>query len=505
MISMPGSTALWRVSVRRMVVKLNRPDIRYEVESLTRMLLGEAPVTVVLPGEIPPRDDDHITVTVAEQPDGCLCRVATHFDGKTAEGTQSTTPDRTDCEQAVCRLIYDQLTMLLGHTLPWGMLTGVRPVKLVRQMAETGMTEAVIEQKLLDYGVSPERVRLSLETWQNQRDIISALSPEKISLYVSIPFCPSRCSYCSFVSHSIERAADMLEQYLPLLLRELRLTARLIKEAGLSVVSVYIGGGTPTTLSAPQMELLLQEICKDFDLSACGEFTVEAGRPDTITREKLMVLAKNGVNRISINPQTLNDTVLETIGRRHTTADFMAAWRLSEEFSFARNVDLIAGLPGDDYASFCRTLDEIIALHPENITVHTLTVKHASTLKEQGPQRRTAMEMVEYSRSTLEQAGYLPYYLYRQKGTVEALENVGYTLPGLACKYNVYIMDDGHTIISAGAGGVTKLVPQGPQRITRSFNYKYPYEYINRFQTMLERKAALPLGHLNDTEQTERS
>ena len=395
--------------------------------------------------------------------------------------------------------------MLLGHTLPWGMLTGVRPVKLVRQMAETGMTEALIEQKLLDYGVSPERVRLSLETWQNQRDIISALSPEKISLYVSIPFCPSRCSYCSFVSHSIERAADMLEQYLPLLLRELRFTARLIKEAGLSVVSVYIGGGTPTTLSAPQMELLLQEICKDFDLSACGEFTVEAGRPDTITREKLMVLAKNGVNRISINPQTLNDTVLETIGRRHTTADFMAAWRLSEEFSFARNVDLIAGLPGDDYASFCRTLDEIIALHPENITVHTLTVKHASTLKEQGPQRRTAMEMVEYSRSTLEQAGYLPYYLYRQKGTVEALENVGYTLPGLACKYNVYIMDDGHTIISAGAGGVTKLVPQGPQRITRSFNYKYPYEYINRFQTMLERKAALPLGHLNDTEQTERS
>lgn len=197
--------------------------------------------------------------------------------------------------------------------------------------------------------------------------------------------------------------------------------------------------------------------------------------------------------------------MLETIGRRHTTADFMAAWRLSEEFSFARNVDLIAGLPGDDYASFCRTLDEIIALHPENITVHTLTVKHASTLKEQGPQRRTAMEMVEYSRSTLEQAGYLPYYLYRQKGTVEALENVGYTLPGLACKYNVYIMDDGHTIISAGAGGVTKLVPQGPQRITRSFNYKYPYEYINRFQTMLERKAALPLGHLNDTEQTERS
>lgn len=217
MISMPGSTALWRVSVRRMVVKLNRPDIRYEVESLTRMLLGEAPVTVVLPGETPPRDDDHIAVTVSEQPDGCLCRVVTHFDGKTAEGTQSTTSDRTDCEQAVCRLIYNQLTTLLGHTLPWGMLTGVRPVKLVRQMAEIGMTDAAIEQKLLDYGVSPERVRLSLETWQNQRDIISALSPERsasmcLSRFVppgaaTAPLCPipsngppicwsNTCPYC---------------------------------------------------------------------------------------------------------------------------------------------------------------------------------------------------------------------------------------------------------------------------------------------------------------------
>ena len=248
------------------------------------------------------------------------------------------------------------------------------------------------------------------------------------------------------------------------------------------------------------MDRLLREIRKDFDLTACEEFTVEAGRPDTITLEKLRVMAQNGVDRISINPQTLNNNVLEAIGRRHTAEDFLDAWKLSEEFHFDRNVDLIAGLPEDTFESFRSTIEQVLALHPENITVHTLTVKHASTLKEEGPQKRTAMEMVEYSRHLLEEAGYQPYYLYRQKGTVEALENVGYTLPGKACKYNVYIMDDGHTIISAGAGGVTKLVPNGPRRITRSFNYKYPYEYINRFQTVLERKEALPLQRLNDTE-----
>lgn len=483
-----------------MVVKLNRPDIRYEVESLIRMLLGETPVTIVLPGEAIPDDNDSIAITVQEQEKCCLCHVVACLNGEKREASSPSTVDRTEIEQTICRMLYNQLTALLGHTLPWGMLTGVRPVKLVRQMTEVGMTEADVMQKLSDYGVSEERAQLSMDTWHNQREIVEALSSDQISLYVAIPFCPSRCSYCSFVSHSIERAGNMLEEYLPLLLRELELTGRLVKEAGLTVISVYIGGGTPTTLTAEQMDRLLREIRKNFDLTACEEFTVEAGRPDTITLEKLRVMAQNGVDRISINPQTLNNSVLKAIGRRHTAEDFLDAWKLSEEFHFDRNVDLIAGLPEDTFESFRSTIEQVLALHPENITVHTLTVKHASTLKEEGPQKRTAMEMVEYSRHLLEEAGYQPYYLYRQKGTVEALENVGYTLPGKACKYNVYIMDDGHTIISAGAGGVTKLVPNGPQRITRSFNYKYPYEYINRFQTVLERKEVLPLWRLNDTE-----
>lgn len=483
-----------------MVVELHIPEIRYEVESLTRMLLGEMPVTVVLPEDTAPQDENRIVIDVYRQENGCTCNVISWLNGDLREGTLTCAADRTEIEQAVCRMIYEQLTAMIGHGLPWGMLTGVRPVKLVRQMAEAGMTDDEIAKKLADYGVSKERIYLSLDTWHNQSEIIAGLSPRKISLYVAIPFCPSRCSYCSFVSHSIERAADMLEDYLPLLLRELELTAQIVKQAGLTVISVYIGGGTPTTLSAVQMEQLLRTINRCFDLSCCEEFTVEAGRPDTIDEGKLLALAENGVNRISINPQTLNDEVLKTIGRRHTAAEFLAAWELSQRFSFERNVDLIAGLPGDTLQSFKNTIDRILELHPENITVHTLTVKHASTLKEEGPQRRTAMEMVEYSRHVLEQAGYLPYYLYRQKGTVEALENVGYTLPGKSCKYNVYIMDDGHTIISAGAGGVTKLVPPGPQKITRCFNYKYPYEYINRFETVLERKRSLPLQQLYEVD-----
>lgn len=289
----------------------------------------------------------------------------------------------------------------------------------------------------------------------------------------------------------------MVSEYLEALIRELEYTAELVKQHALSIISVYIGGGTPTSLSAPQLDRLLGAIRNAFDLSACTEFTVEAGRPDTFSIAKLDAMAKHGVDRISINPQTLNDKVLETIGRRHTAEQFFEAYEMSKNYSFDRNIDLIAGLPGDTMESFRHSLDTVIAMHPENITVHALTIKHASDLIAEAPRDLTALEMVEYSRKALAEAGYLPYYLYRQKGTVDALENVGYTLPGKACRYNVYIMDDGHTIISAGAGGVTKLVPPHPQKIERTFNYKYPYEYLSRFETVLERKRTLPLEKLN--------
>ena len=470
----------------------------YEVEHLVRLFYPMAPLTLT------PPEDGADCVWAEKRPDKLWAMVRQGGKSQTAEAPLPIPVEEggETPEFALASLTYDLLRSWTGVRPPWGKMTGVRPVRLVHDKRAAGWTEEEIDDFFLKrFDCSPEKYGMAKAIADLQEPILKMGSaPKTYSLYIGIPFCPSRCSYCSFVSHSIERAGNMLEEYLPLLLRELELTGRLVKEAGLTVISVYIGGGTPTTLTAEQMDRLLREIRKDFDLTACEEFTVEAGRPDTITLEKLRVMAQNGVDRISINPQTLNNSVLKAIGRRHTAEDFLDAWKLSEEFHFDRNVDLIAGLPEDTFESFRSTIEQVLALHPENITVHTLTVKHASTLKEEGPQKRTAMEMVEYSRHLLEEAGYQPYYLYRQKGTVEALENVGYTLPGKACKYNVYIMDDGHTIISAGAGGVTKLVPNGPQRITRSFNYKYPYEYINRFQTVLERKEALPLQRLNDTE-----
>lgn len=478
-----------------MVIDLRIAGIRYEVESLVRMLLPEESITVV-EDVVGSTEENYIHITETDASGAFCCKVESHYNGKALEEQQTCADDSHEKEQTVCRLLYRQLTQLLGRQLPWGMLTGVRPVKLIRTMAEQGDSSEAIARWLCDYGVSQERIRLSFDTWENQKDIVQEQDPREISLYVAIPFCPTRCSYCSFVSHSIEKAGALVEEYLETLLRELHATAELLAKHSLRIVTVYFGGGTPTSLNASQLDRLLSAVRREFDLSNCVEFTVEAGRPDTIDEAKLVAMQKNGVTRISINPQTLNDTVLETIGRRHTAKQFMETFAMAEKYPFQKNVDLIAGLPGDTMDSFCNSLDTIIALHPENITVHALTIKHASAMKEEAPQHRTALEMVEYARNTLKEAGYLPYYLYRQKGTVDALENVGYTLAGHRCLYNVYIMDDSHTIISVGAGGVSKIVPPHHQKIERVFNYKYPYEYISRFETLLERKAAMPLDKL---------
>lgn len=475
-----------------MVIDLQIDGIRYEVESLVRMLLPEDTVTVITDGTCN-TEKDTIRITEEAAQHGVICKVQSHYNEINVSDEAICSDDTHSKEQTVCRLLYRQLTKLLGRSLPWGMLTGVRPVKLLRTMTEEGKSEQEIARWLSDYGVSEPRVQLCFDTWKNQKDIIQKRDPREISLYVAIPFCPTRCSYCSFVSHSIEKAGELVERYLDALLLELHCTAQLVAQYGLKIVTVYFGGGTPTSLSASQLEKLLSAIRQEFDLTACTEFTVEAGRPDTFEEEKLAVMQKYGVTRISINPQTLNDAVLQTIGRRHTAQQFFAAYQMAEKYPFEKNVDLIAGLPGDTMDSFRDSVEKVIALRPENITVHALTIKHASALKNSALQHRDALELVEYSRMALQKAGYIPYYLYRQKGTVDALENIGYTLPGHRCLYNVYIMDDSHTIISVGAGGVSKLVPPHHQRIERMFNYKYPYEYISRFETVLERKRTMPL------------
>ena len=422
-------------------------------------------------------------------------RVSLCLTGESFEKTETEAAGETPraAERALCRCLFRLLSAYTGRYLPWGTLTGVRPVKLVRRLRESGLSREDIREKLAaDFLTSAEKTDLCLAADAMQEPVLAGTTLHDCSLYVAIPFCPSRCSYCSFVSHSVEKSRALIPDYLEKLVLDLEATAEVMRAAGLRLRSVYVGGGTPTVLEERQLAGLLEAICSRFDAAGCGEFTVEAGRPDTITRGKLALLREYGVTRISINPQTLEDRILQNIGRGHTVRQFYTAFESAKEFDFtAINVDLIAGLEGDDGTAFRHSLDGVLALRPENITVHTLTMKRASFLvmqKKVCPQDGISVaDMVDYSQKAVAAAGYRPYYLYRQKGTWDGLENTGVCLGKTPCLYNIYIMDESHTILSAGAGGVTKIVG-ADNNITRCFNYKYPYEYIGRFQNILMNK-----------------
>lgn len=402
-----------------------------------------------------------------------------------------------DNELVSAQLLYKLLCDFTGLTQPWGILTGVRPVKLLRRLAEESSEEQAVKKFEKDFFVSNEKIALSRETEHNERKILELSKPESFSLYVGIPFCPSRCSYCSFVMASIERAEKLIEPYTKLLCEEIKRTAEIANKLGLRLETVYFGGGTPTTLSAEQLDTVLGTVNKSFDMSTCREFTVEAGRPDTIDIAKLFALKENKVDRISINPQTVNDEVLKTIGRKHTAQQFFDAFELARKCGFDNiNTDLIAGLPTDTPESFKNSLDSIVRLNAECITVHTLCMKRASRLTTEGvtldlQQLRDAREMLAYTQNILGQNEYIPYYMYRQSRMVGNLENVGWSKKGFESLYNVYVMDETHTILACGSGGVTKLKRNNPDYLERIFNFKYPYEYIDRFDELIQRKSGI--------------
>ena len=402
-----------------------------------------------------------------------------------------------DNELVSAQLLYKLLCDFTGLTQPWGILTGVRPVKLLRRLAEESNEEQAVKKFEKDFFVSNEKIALSRETEHNERKILELSKPESFSLYVGIPFCPSRCSYCSFVMASIERAEKLIEPYTKLLCEEIKRTAEIANKLGLRLETVYFGGGTPTTLSAEQLDTVLGTVNKSFDMSTCREFTVEAGRPDTIDIAKLFALKENKVDRISINPQTVNDEVLKTIGRKHTAQQFFDAFELARKCGFDNiNTDLIAGLPTDTPESFKNSLDSIVRLNAECITVHTLCMKRASRLTTEGvtldlQQARDAREMLAYTQNILGQNEYIPYYMYRQSRMVGNLENVGWSKRGFESLYNVYVMDETHTILACGSGGVTKLKRNNPDYLERIFNFKYPYEYIDRFDELIQRKSGI--------------
>ncbi|MDD6989154.1 coproporphyrinogen dehydrogenase HemZ [Ruminococcus sp.] len=411
---------------------------------------------------------------------------------------KSLVADKTDDNELTsAQLLYKLLCQYSGYTQPWGVLTGVRPVKLFRRLCEELGEEGARNKFLNEFYVSPEKLELAEMTEKNEKKILNLSRSESFSLYVGIPFCPSRCSYCSFVMSSVERAKKLIEPYTELLCEEIKATAQIASDLGLRLETVYFGGGTPTTLNAEQLNKVLKTVRNSFDMSTCREFTVEAGRPDTIDKERLCALKENKVDRISINPQTINDNVLREIGRKHTSEQFFNAFELARKCGFDNiNTDLIAGLPTDTLESFVNSLDSIRALSPECVTIHTLCMKRASTLTNIGTtlnreDAETAGKMLEYTQKSLTLDEYIPYYMYRQSRMVGNLENVGWSKKGFESLYNVYVMDETHTILACGSGGVTKLKNNETDYLERIFNFKYPYEYVDRFNELIERKSSI--------------
>ncbi len=381
---------------------------------------------------------------------------------------------------------------------PWGILTGIRPSKIATKLLLDGMTKSdAVDYFINEYGTDRDKACLAVDVARAEMPIREGMYKDGVSLYIGIPFCPTRCLYCSFVTCGTRQAARLIDEYIKMLKREISHTANILKEAGARIETVYIGGGTPTTLSAELLNELISHLYAEFDLSNCREFTVEAGRPDTVTREKLEVLKKHNVSRISINPQTMNEETLKIIGRAHTPKQIREAFALARDCGFDNiNMDVIAGLPGENLDMFKYTLEEVEKLSPENTTVHVMSIKRSSRLHEylneyQLPDGDTVSSMVDYAYEFLGNKGKHPYYMYRQKNQLGNLENVAYAKQSFDSLYNVYIMEEIQSIISLGCGGVTKTVDRSIDRIERIFNVKEPKDYIERIDEMLERKNQL--------------
>ncbi len=466
-------------------------NFRYEIEKLVRIFLPFEKQECFETSEI--SDLCFITEFIDNTANATL-----YFGGKTyeshlkIEGINGN--DDKDRELHLALAVYNVFTAATGYFPDWGILTGVRPAKLYSRLKK-GFGEAYAKDYFSKYlKVKENKISLCETTLKGEGGITALSRADSFSLYISIPFCPTRCSYCSFVSHSIEMAKKLIPDYVELLCREIIETAKIAKECNLRLETIYIGGGTPTTLSAEDLETVMKTVSENFDFSCLREYTVEAGRPDTITREKLLTIKKWGATRISINPQTMNDEVLKVIGRNHTAKQTVNAFDLARECGFYNiNTDLIAGLPTDTFDSFKETISQVLALQPESVTVHSLSMKRSSKLTTSGtlPEieiGKTAALMVDYALETLKANQIVPYYMYRQSKTVGNLENVGYSKTGYECLYNVFIMDETHTILSCGASAVTKLREPHGDYIERVFNYKYPYEYITNFDEILTRK-----------------
>lgn len=478
----------------------------YEMEALLKLFLPAQKFAFSTEETLP--QEDCISAVMTPNEDGSmLIKGTVRLYGQTRcdETCCSASLQGNALDKVLSQLLYPMLCQITGLRPPWGMLTGIRPVNLLRRTAE--QTDSLEDAKRIfrqNWQVTPEKIALAEEILSVQRPIFAATPNNSVGIYVSIPFCPTRCRYCSFVSNSVAQMKRLLPQYMDALRQEIGIVAQVLRQTGLLVDTVYIGGGTPTVLEPADLRNLLQWIEDAMLLQApdakgirrrlpIREYTVEAGRPDTITEEKLQILKAFGVTRISVNPQSFQDAVLKASGRPHSAQDAVDAYLLAKSLGFENvNMDFIAGLPCDTFVGFRQSIDQAIALSPESITVHCLSLKKAADFYQTlpMPDADVVAQMVEYAQKTLCANGYRPYYLYRQKNMAANLENVGYAKPGFESPYNVLMMDDSQTILGIGSGASTKLIG-GERGIERLTECKYPYEYLDRFDSLMEQKRGL--------------
>lgn len=403
--------------------------------------------------------------------------------------------NRKEQKQYLIRVLYHTLRDFTKQEMPWGILIGIRPTKIIHEMLKQKMPWEDIENRLLEfYNIREDKVDLMIEVAKKEKGILEKNKEGEISIYIGIPFCPSKCLYCSFTSYAIENRTNQVEGYIDTLEKEIIFGGKYSRQK--PVRSIYIGGGTPTSLNEVQFERLLRMVNNNFDIKNIEEFTVEAGRPDTITKKKLELLKEYNVNRISINPQTMHNATLKRIGRNHTTDDIIETFHLARKMGHNNiNMDLIIGLPGEKIGEVSTTIEEIKKLNPDSITVHTMAIKRASRLRETlDSYNLTAAEeiekMIAVTSKGARDMNMSPYYLYRQKNMLGNFENVGYSRMGKESVYNVEIMEEKQTILALGAGAITKVVNNKTNKIERIPNVKNVEEYINRVEEMIIRKKA---------------
>lgn len=480
-----------------MILTIENHSFQYEMENICRIFYPLEKIVVLNNNDSEDFDNIIIKTIRYKQSKGYKLVASISISGKVERAERFLFKAEEDknfeneCELLLAQALYEVMVSATGYVSPWGILTGVRPTKLMRKQLLSLGEEKAKEYFANNLLVSKEKTNLALSVVEKQKNIIDLSQKNSFSLYISIPFCPTRCSYCSFVSHSIASFIKNIPQYVDLLCFEIEATAKITKQLGLKLESVYFGGGTPTSLDACDLKRLTEALAKHFPVENAREYTVEAGRPDTVDKEKLSILKQAGVSRISINPQSFNDAVLNKIGRNHTAQQTIEAFFLAREQGFDNiNMDLIACLPSDTLKGYKKSIERVVALSPENITLHSLALKRSSDLVAFKLDffATNPLQLNENPEDLLIENGYYPYYMYRQSKSVGNRENVGWCKEGFECIYNIFMMEEIHTVIALGAGGVTKLKAPHSEYIERVFNYKYPYEYISRFDEMIKRK-----------------